>query len=613
MLTLTPAAYRDRIRGGWIGKRLGCAVGAPLDGERRAVEVAEAGELLRGARFGEWEGEELQRVWLEELRSGGPGLGADDLARAWLERVRLTRQEYGYARANLRRDLLPPVSGVHDNPFRESLGALARAELWGMLAPGDPAAAAEYAWQEAMLDHAGSGVAAAVVLAGLVSAAFADTSPERLVETALRLVARESRVAQVMRDVARWHGELANWRRTREMLLRSYGSEEVRDSSVALGFITLALLDGEGAPGHSLLTAARCGWSTACVCGAVGAVVGVMHGGAALPEEWVSAAAEPVAELVEHTYEVGRAVVETVCDGRAAVQDDPPEEEPRLVPPEAGALLQRMAMGPYVVSFRRAPLQVFVDYEAVPTIGYDQPRRLGLGIVSEAARDVELRPRFVAPEGFVVVGSFAPITLAEEGTVSFSVTLTAPQGQCDIAPANQCVLFLAIEDEPEVAVPITLLGESIWHAAGPFETFDQAYAPQQPNLLTGERGLREEEWQRLSVAEPAINVLAGLEGEQGTYYLASDFLAGGAMAARLRVGCNDGVRAWLNGTEVLSHHEHRPADPRVSADECDVDFAAGWNRLVIKMAQCSPRRFLSVVVRDREGQLLPDLTNTQPR
>ena len=93
----------------------------------------------------------------------------------------------------------------------------------------------------------------------------------------------------------------------------------------------------------------------------------------------------------------------------------------------------------------------------------------------------------------------------------------------------------------------------------------------------------------------------------------SDFLAGEPLAARLRLGCNDGLRVWLNGREVLSHHEHRPADPRVSADECDVDFAEGWNRLTVKMAQCSPRRFLSVTVRDREGRPLPGLTNSQPR
>ncbi len=615
MVILTPQVYRDRVRGSWLGALAGAAAGAPWDGERRPAEIAGAEELRQGARPTAGEAAELQRLWLEELRTSGPGLSSDDLVRAWLERVRRAEGEYPFASANLRHDLLPPVSGMHNNPFRESLGALARADLWGRLAPGDPVTAARYAWQDAVLDHAGAGVSAAVLLAGMVSAAFAETSPERLVEIALRLVARESRAARVLRDVARWHGELTHWRRTREMLLRSYGSEDVRDSSVALGFLTLALLDGEGDFAHALLTAARCGWSTTCVCRAEGAVMGAMHGEAGLPEAWrglVPAEVE-VAHLVELSCEAGLAVTAAECDGRCRIQEEPPEEESRLVPPQATELLPRVEMGPYVVSFPRAPLEVLVDYETTPTLGYDQPRRLGIGLRSQADRSIDVRVRMVAPEGFVVVANTQPISLPEDGTVSFSVSLTAPQEHCEIAASNQFVLFLAIEDEPEVAVPITLLGEAIWYAAGPFGSFEQAHDPERPGLLTGEEPLGLEGWRRLSVAEPAVNLLAGMEGEQGTYYLATDLFAPGPTPARLRVGGNDGVRVWLDGAEVLAHHEHRPADARVSTDDCEVDLSEGWNRLVIKMAQCSPRRFLSLCVCDREGQVLLDTGNTRAK
>jgi hypothetical protein len=439
---------------------------------------------------------------------------------------------------------------------------------------------------------------------------------ERLVEAVLRLAGRESRIAQVVRDVARWHGELANWRRTREMVLRSYGSEDVRDSTVALAFIILALLDGEGELGHSLLTAARCGWSTACVCGAVGAVVGAMQGADQLPVVWREVLAETAGEAeqtAEEVGEVGRLVVAARCDGRCQVQEDPPEEESRVVIAETGPLLQRMAMGPYVVSFSRGPLEVLVDYEQQPTLGYDVPRRLGVGILSHATRDVELHTRFTAPEGFVVIANTQPIALPEEGMVSFSLSITAPPENCEIAPVNQCVLFLSIEEEPELAVPITLVGESIWYAAGPYGDFGDPHPPERPALLSGQEALAGDMWRQLSVSEPAVNVLADLEGEQGTYYLATDLLSPGARPARLRVGCNDGVRIWLTGREIFSQHEHRPADARVSADECPLELVEGWNRLVVKMAQCSPRRFLSIALRDGEGHLLIDVANTRPR
>jgi len=617
MVTLTSTEYRSKLRGGWLGKFIGSAAGSPMNGQRRVLEgVDYPGELgLADPRV--CEGTTIAQVWLGEVISGGPGIGGDDLVRAWLERVRSTEEEYAYASANLRRDLLPPLSGAHDNPFRESLGAMARADLWGMLAAGDPATAARYAAQDARLDHAGAGAMAAILVAGMMSAAFAETDPARVVEAALRLVPREAKPARAVRDVARWHGELANWRRTREMLLRSYGSEEVRDSTVAIGLVTLALLDGEGEFARSVTTAARCGWSTACGCAAVGAITGAMRGEEAAPPAWIAAAGAEAAEeaqrLADLTFQAGQAVIVSECDSRSRVSDEPGLEESRLLPPDAGALLRELGMGSQVVRFTRGPLEARVDYETAPTIGYDQPRRLGVGLASKANRTIEVRARLEAPEGFVVVADDDPITLAEGGTVSFSLSVSAPEGNCDLAAVNPCVLFLSVEEEAEMAVPITLLGESVWFAAGPFGDFDQAHWPEQPELLNGRRQLGGEGWRRLSVVEPAVNVLAGLEGKQGAHYLATDYLLPAAMRARLRVGCNDGTRVWLNGEEAFSQHEHRPADARVSADEFEVDLVEGWNRLVIKMAQCSPRRFLSVALKGGDGQMLVEAVNTRAR
>ena len=131
-------------------------------------------------------------------------------------------------------------------------------------------------------------------------------------------------------------------------------------------------------------------------------------------------------------------------------------------------------------------------------------------------------------------------------------------------------------------------------------------------ILSGQAALGGEGWQRLSVAEPAVNLLADLKGERGTYYVGTDFAAPRSGGARLRVGCNDGTKVWVNGRSVFEQHDHRPSSP-VSGDEFGVELREGWNRLVIKMAQCSPRRFLSAVLKDGEGQLLLGAANTFPR
>jgi hypothetical protein len=628
MVTLAEGSYRDKVQGGWLGKLIGAALGIPLDGQKRSHEVGPAQlQRLPAGYPPAIPSVDFQLVWLRALHCLGPQLTSDDLIAAGLRHITYADWEYAYAVSNFRRDLRPPLSGVFDNPFRTALGALARADLWGLVAPGDPRRAAEYARQDAMLDHSGPGVEAAAVVAAMVSAAFAETDPARLIEIALGLIPKDSRVARAMRDVARWHGELANWPRTREMLLRSHGSEEVRDSAVAAGLVALALLHERGDLRRTLLTAANCGWSTAATCAAAGAIAGVIAGAASFPAEWREAVRGevrsgwgvvgmgppvPAEVLAEQIAEMGRLVISAECAGRVQLAQEPPEEAPTLTAPDGSGLVRQFAMGPYVVAFRRAPLEVHVDYDGRPTIGYDVPRRLTIGVTNRGGRTMELTARISAPDGFVVETNADRIALPEGGSVSFAATITAPGEQGRIGSANPCTLFLSVEESAEVTVPICLVGEALWYAAGPYGDFEEMHAPEQPGFLSGETPLGGEGWRRLSAAEPAVNLVAGMEGEPGTYYLATDYWLPRARRGRLRAGCNDGVKVWLNGQEVFSQHEHRPPSP-TSADEFEVELWEGWNRLMVKLAQCSPRRLLSIALKDLDGHLLVEATNTQPR
>jgi hypothetical protein len=625
MVTLTQADYRDRVYGAWLGKLMGAALGRPVDGQRHVQETAGYPDKLSEISVVESEGLDFQAAWLRALQIAGPKVTDDDLIGSWLRHLAHSQGEYACARANFRRGVNPPVSGPFDNPYRQSLGALARADLWGLLTPGDPEQAAWFARRDAMLDHAGAGVESAIWLAGMVSGAFVEREVGRLVEMALGLIPEEGRVARAVRDVMRWHGEHAHWGRTREMLLRSYSSEDVRDSVVASGLVALALLQGRGDFARTVLSAASCGWSAATTAGAAGAVVGVLLGEGGLPEDWRgNARFEPrlsgkVVGLpprlssywaVEQVCEVGRMVVRSECGGRVQFAAEAPEGDPKLETPDASNLLRQLAIGPYVASHRRGPLRIQVDYDGRPTIGYDVARRLTVALSNTANRTIEVQARMVAPAGFVVTAASESVTLTEGTMVSFVLTLTAPRGIAYIAPSNPCTLFLSVDDGSEFTVPVTLVGESLWYASGPHGSFDEGHAPERPALLSGEGSLGSEGWRPLSVAEPMVNVVAGLEGEQGVYYLATDVLMAVATRARLRIACNDGVKAWLNGGDAWYQHEHRPASA-LSADEFDVELREGWNRLVIKMAQCTPRRYLAVAFLDLEGQVLLEAANTE--
>jgi hypothetical protein len=627
MITLTEAEYRDRVQGAWLGKTIGAIVGGSSDGRKQMQEIGPSADDFAGRGPVSTEGTDLQIVWLRALQSAGPKITSEELTSAWLRHIAHSHGEYSYAQANFRRDVPPPVSGVFDNPFREALGGLARAELWGLLTPADPEQAAWFARRDAMLDHGGPGLDGAIWLAGMTSAAFVESDVSRVLEFGLGLIPEDSKVSRAVRDVMRWHGEHANWGRTREMLLRSYNSEDVRDCVVAAGFIAMALLQGRGDFGVSVLAAARCGWSTACTCGATGALVGLLAGARAVPAEWRALVRSEViaswgvvglpraisyTALADQTCELGRLVVRSECSGRVQLTEDPPEEIGALPSTEGWAVRRQLAMGSYVTSYRRGPLRIQIDYEGRPTIGYDTPRRVAIALSNTTNRSLEVRARLSAPPGFVVTTTSESISLPEGTTVSFMVTFSVPRSHARVSVVNPCTLFLSADDASESTVPIAFVGEALWNAAGPYGSFDEEHGPEERGVLSGEAPLEGEGWKRLSVVEPMVNVLADFDGEQGTYYLATDIAAPRTRRARLRIGCNDGIRAWLNGEEVLHHHEHRPVSP-LSADEVEIGLREGWNRLVIKMAQCSPRRFLSCMLQDMQGQILVETVNTTPR
>jgi len=279
-----------------------------------------------------------------------------------------------------------------------------------------------------------------------------------------------------------------------------------------------------------------------------------------------------------------------------------------------------LAIGPYVASYRRGSLRIQLDYDGPPTIGYDVPRRLTVALSNTTNRTLEVQARLTAPAGFVVAAAWESITLTEGTMVSFVLTMTAPRGIARIAPSNPCTLFVTVDHGSEFTVPVTLIGEAIWYVSGPHGSFDEGRPPEDPALLSGERSLEGEGWRRLSVAEPMVSIASELEGERGTYYFATDVLlpmlevaqSSTLRHARLRTACNDGCKVWLNGEEVFYQHEHRPASP-LSVDEFGVDLREGWNRLVIKMAQCTPRRFLSVAFIDCQGQVLLEASNTETK
>ncbi len=283
--------YRRKVRGCWQGKAMGGGIGAPYEGVPYPLQLTAADLYIDP---GPNDDLELQLLWLCLAERYGLELRARHFAPVWLEQMGrgFGCDEYGMAVFNLRRGLTPPATGYADNWFTDGMGAAIRAEIWGCLFPGNPAAAAFYAEQDAILDHHGEGVWAEIFLAATVSEAFFCASPAEALERGLSHIPAETRVAQAVRFVRELTEKTSDPILVRQEIMSRFGSHNFTDCVMNLAFITAALLLGGGDFRRTVLTAVNFGMDTDCTGATSAALFGLVYGpeafGITLPDERIA-------------------------------------------------------------------------------------------------------------------------------------------------------------------------------------------------------------------------------------------------------------------------------------------------------------------------------------
>ena len=178
--------YYSKVYGGWMGKNIGGTLGGPVEGRKELLNL-DFYPVLSDSPMPN-DDLDLQLVWLHGLEQYGARITAKELGQEWLDHVFFPYDEYGYALTNLRKGLVAPLSGWFNNPFTNCMGSPIRSEIWAMSAPGAPGVAAYYAYQDAIVDHAGGeGVYGEVFFAAIESAAFFESDINKLLRYRLKI------------------------------------------------------------------------------------------------------------------------------------------------------------------------------------------------------------------------------------------------------------------------------------------------------------------------------------------------------------------------------------------------------------------------------------------
>jgi ADP-ribosylglycohydrolase len=296
--------------GCWMGKNIGGTLGAPMEWRRQINNVTFYTQELGGEPLPN-DDLDIQLAWLVALEERGIDLTAHDLAEYWLLYVTPHWCEYGTAKANLRAGLLPPLSGTYGNDYKDSCGAFIRSEIWACITPGNPQAAARYAYEDAILDHGnGEGTYAEVFFAAMESAAFVESDIHTLIEIGLSYIPESCGVAGAVRFAIECYRAGIPWQEARDKMLESYRGSAFfgQDWAISaedkekgffsggrgwdvpsnIGMLLIGLLYGGGDFAETLCTTVNCGEDTDCTAATVGSIFGIIHGIDGIPENWIA-------------------------------------------------------------------------------------------------------------------------------------------------------------------------------------------------------------------------------------------------------------------------------------------------------------------------------------
>ena len=325
MMEISYKEYYNKVLGAWIGRVAGDFVGVPVelksydDIKEMYGDITDYPEPIDLNHVNDDEMYEI--IALIALEKYGIDVTAEEIAQEW--KNLLSREDYVFtaekiALNNLKANIKPPKSGILNNFYFDFIGAQMRADIWGLITPGCPNLAKNYAEIDGSISHAGIGIEGEVYIAVLISQAFFYQDIRYNIDTALQYLPseKESLYTQMVKKAIKIYEQNPNdFRAARNILIREFWIKEMvekvlNSSSVFpierrillntrlggvhvlpnIGIIILSLLygaqDKQDPFGKSICVAAMMGYDTDCNCGNIGAIMGVQLGADNIPAKW---------------------------------------------------------------------------------------------------------------------------------------------------------------------------------------------------------------------------------------------------------------------------------------------------------------------------------------
>lgn len=316
---MLPSDYLERTYAGVLGKIVGVYLGRPFEQWSRSAIQSRLGEVEY------YVNEELGQplvvaddditgtfTFLRALEDNDfdPNLTPEQIGETWLNYIVENRtilwwggmststEHTAYLR--LKSGFKAPLSGAietNGKTVAEQIGAQIFIDGWGLIHPGDPEAAADWARRAASVSHDGEAIHGAQVIAALVAGAFTEPSIDKLLDRAIAQIPADCRIRYVIDYTRDLVERKPDWREGFGELDDQFGYHRHGGECHIVpnhALVIFSLLHGKGHFQDSMRVVNSCGWDTDCNAGNLGCILGVRGGLQTFENgpEWL----EPVAD-----------------------------------------------------------------------------------------------------------------------------------------------------------------------------------------------------------------------------------------------------------------------------------------------------------------------------
>ena len=322
--TISKDTLKDKIAGGWAGKMIGVSYGLPTEfkalGKMYEDSIHWTPVRVKDAL---WEDDLYVQLTLMDVMDKH-GMQAEQ--KKYQEALATAGFRLWHANVQTRKNyfdsIFPPQSGQPEfNLHADDIDFQIEADYIGFMCPGMPQTANKMADYMGHIMNYGDGVYGGAFVASLYSEAYLQNDIRSVIEKALLSLPAESGYRRIIEDVIAFHQENPDdWTECWQMLEDKWaranicnpGTKYNIDAKLNGAYIVIGLLYGEGDINKTLEISTRCGQDSDCNPSNALAVLGIIKGFSAFPQEYREAIEKIGDKPFVHTnYSFNKAVERT--------------------------------------------------------------------------------------------------------------------------------------------------------------------------------------------------------------------------------------------------------------------------------------------------------------